>query len=227
MAIKPNQLKKFSVKALKKIVKDNKLGKITKKKKAQLVAMIMDAENMKVIISSLNMPVKAKRKFSDKQIAAQQKFANRNRKKNPGSIKRGAGKIKEGSPLDKTIKKVKGLFGGNPATFSPTKIKANVDIEDVVDAIDIPVKMKDVKKLVKVAEEVADEIKANPTKEFLDEIFGIEVFNFENEIIKIVNEMEDDNKLNKFLSLSKNKIKSLLMKKFNSAMSIQQFINSI
>ena len=228
MAVKPNQLKKFKVKELKNIIKKHKLGKVSKKRKAQLVAMIMSAENVKDILSNLTMPLKKNRKFSVKQLAAQQAFKNR---RNKGSMGLGGGKVQRGSALDNTIQKVLKVFGAERKFKEPIKPKipmnTNIDIEDIVDEIDTPVPIHQVEKLVNAAEEVAEVIEANPTKTFLDSIFGFQEFDFEEEIIDIVNALEDDEKLNKFLSLPKKEIKSLLMRKYNNALSINQFIKSI
>ena len=227
MAIKSNHLKKFKVKELKAIIKKHKLGKVSKKRKAQLVAMIMSADNVRDILSTLTIPVKKNRKFSVKQLASQQAFKNRRTKpRNKGSMGLGGGKVQRGSALDNTIQKVLGVFG---AERKDPKIpmNTNIDIEDIVDEIDTPVPIKQVEKLVDAAEEVAEVIEANPTKTFLDSIFGFQEFDFEEEIIDIVNALEDDVKLNKFLSKPKKEIKSLLMRKYNNALSIQQFIKSI
>ncbi len=75
MGVKINQLKKFSVKQLKDIVKSNNLGKITKKKKAQLIGLISNCDECKNILSKLSLPLKkAKKPASAKQLAARAKF---------------------------------------------------------------------------------------------------------------------------------------------------------
>lgn len=74
MGIKKSGLKKFLVKDLKKIIKENKLGKVSKKTKPQLIAMILESAESRDILSKLSMPVKKKKKFSKKQLEAQARF---------------------------------------------------------------------------------------------------------------------------------------------------------
>ena len=75
MPIKKNQLKKFLSKDLKAIVKKHKLGKVSKKSKSQLIALIQNCDTCKDILSKLNLPPKKKQKPpSAKQLAARAQF---------------------------------------------------------------------------------------------------------------------------------------------------------
>ena len=197
MTVKSLQLKKFGVKELKQIVKKYKLGKITKKKKTQLIGMIQSADNLKEILSSLTLPIKKKRVFSEKQLAAQKNFANRN------------------------YKKVK------PSKELPVKVeKQTTKLPTMSERSSKSIKL-DRAKISKQEHEInyqKNKKKKQTKKDFLDEIFGFKEFNFENEIIKIINNVNDEIKLNNFLKLPKKEIHTLLKKKYDDAMSVKQFI---
>ncbi len=88
MVIKVRDLKKLKVNELKSIIKKNKLGSISKKSKTELMALISTAPNRKDLLDNIDLPVRPKRKFSQAQLDAQQRFkeAATQRKKDKSAV---------------------------------------------------------------------------------------------------------------------------------------------
>lgn len=80
MTITKGNLKKFRAPELKAIMKKHGLKGLSGNK-SQLMGRILDSELWNTIKSSENLPVREKRQFSEKQLAAQQKFKDRMSKK--------------------------------------------------------------------------------------------------------------------------------------------------
>ena len=64
-------------------------------------------------------------------------------------------------------------------------------------------------------------------KDFLDSIFGGSVFNFQMRMMDVIDELEDNDKLERFLSMSKAKKEKLLLRQFNKSMSLSKLISLI
>jgi endonuclease/exonuclease/phosphatase family metal-dependent hydrolase len=79
MTIKKNQLKKFRVNELKKIMKEYKI-KGRSGRKGGLIEKIIASSKWDIISKSLTLPVRNKRKFNEKQLAVQKLFASKNKK---------------------------------------------------------------------------------------------------------------------------------------------------
>ncbi len=77
MAIKDLHLKKFSVKELKKIMRENGIKGLTGKKNS-LIERIVSSPNWETIKLDLSVPIKV---YSAKQLANQQRFSNMSRSK--------------------------------------------------------------------------------------------------------------------------------------------------
>lgn len=136
MVVKTSQLKKFLVKELKSIIKEHKLGKVSKLKKPQLLALILNAPNSKDIMSKLAPKIKKKKKFSAKQLASQAKFKAMvaNKKKDPSKpVNKGEDdkELKERLRLgSKTMSELKDI-----AFDKGLKVPNNVEFEDLIKII--------------------------------------------------------------------------------------------
>lgn len=252
MGIKIHQLKKFSVKALKVIVKKHKLGKVSKKKKAQLIGLISNCDECKNILSKMTLPIKKVKKFSKKQLDAQQKFKamvqdksnklDKSVKKIKKDIKKledkGISELKD-LARDKGIFKVEELTKKQLINVIETGKNSLKELEETSMAIELKPIVKDIKKKVVMKKEVKEimediiEVKENlienkkkrlSKRDFLDSIFGVSKFNLRREIKDIMDEI-DGEKLDIFLSLSKKNKKELLQRRFDSAMSLSTLIN--
>jgi len=197
MPIKLSQLKKFNVKELKAIIKSNRLGKIAKKKKIQLIGMITSCEDCKLIMNGLSLPVRTRKPPSAKQLAARARFS---------AMVKG--------------KKNKPLIGGNPATFTPLSLPQN-DIKmreqnKLSIALQEPekksVKVEAIKEIKKISKKIMGK------RDFLDSIFGGSVFNFQRAMMNVIGEIENQDLLGKFLDMSRAKKEKLLLKQFNGSM---------
>jgi len=80
MPIKPNQLKKFSMKQLKDIMKKNNIKGVSGNK-GNLIERISSSPQFNTIKESLSLPDKVKRVFSKAQIEAQERFKQARKKK--------------------------------------------------------------------------------------------------------------------------------------------------
>lgn len=249
MGVKINQLKKFSVKQLKDIVKSNNLGKITKKKKAQLIGLISNCDECKDILSKLSLPLKkAAKPASAKQLAARAKFKAmvQNKKKglpNPKDLleNKGVSELLD-MALDKGLK-----FDNRPtkeqvinAIRTGKKNLKNLQQKDLeirqtklVDKSIVKEAKKEIKETMETLIEnnviapIANKKKLEKIgkKAFLDGIFGVSKFSLRNEIKDIVNEASEE-QLEIFLSFSKAKKKEILEKRFNTSKSIGQLIKT-
>ena len=74
-----NQLKKFQVKELKDIMRDNNIKGLSGKK-VELITRIVACPDCAKILKPLSLPIRKKKVFSEKQIAHQQRFAEQNKK---------------------------------------------------------------------------------------------------------------------------------------------------
>lgn len=81
--IKPKQLKKLSVGQLKLVIQEYEIGKVSKKKKAELIETILNSEKAAQILDDIDPEtlVRPKRNFSKKQLENQRKFAERARER--------------------------------------------------------------------------------------------------------------------------------------------------
>ena len=247
MAVKINQLKKFSVKQLKAIVKDNKLGKITKKKKAQLIGMISNCDACRDILSKLSLPPKKKQKPpTAKQLAARAAFkvmvqGKKKEQPKPSLEKKGISELID-MGLDKGLKvndsmtkqqlinavsngkkNLKGLQQKDLEVRQTTSVKIEI-IKEAKKEIKKTMETLIEDKVLAPIENIK-KIEKLGKKKFLDAIFGVSSFSLKREIKDIVNEATDE-QLEIFLSFSKIKKKEVLEKRFNSSKSIGQLLNS-
>ena len=218
MGIKKGQLKKFSVKLLKGIIKVNKIGKIGKRTKPQLMSMIMDCPECKTILAGLSLPVKKVRKASAAQLRARKEFGDRMRNKATKLNIKPSGFVKK---IPKVINEAKQIAQQEleDALLEPVKKVAKKIAKE------IPVSLKKVEEVVEIAKDVVEELLTK--KQFLDSIFGISVFNFQDELTDLLNEIEDEDKLMKLMSKSKAELKIFLTLAFENADTIQEIIKSI
>ena len=79
--IKPKQLKKLSVGMLKLVIQEYEIGKVSRKRKQELIDTILNSEKAAQILDDIDpeILVKPKRQFSKKQLENQRKFAERAR----------------------------------------------------------------------------------------------------------------------------------------------------
>ena len=215
-----SQLKKWRVPELKKILKDNGIKFKSKSNKMKLISMIGELKNFKELKKTITIPVRIKKPPSAKQLAARKKFAEMVKSK---------GVKKVVKVIEKEVKKV----------------------EKVVEKVVVPIKKK-VEKVVAPISEVSKQIKEisslglentssreepmpsakapvdipkSARRALFDSAFGIREFSFSNELSKVIDEMEHQGKLDKFLDLSKKDKKKLLKKRFNAASSITSLVN--
>jgi len=246
MPVKINQLKKFSVKALKEIVKVNKLGKITKKKKAQLIGMISNCPECRDILSKLSLPIKKKRKPpTAKQVAARAKFKamvqnKKDTKKKDNLDSKGISELKD-IAMDKGLKLNDNITKDqlvNAIRFGKQNLKQlqgkalEIDLTKPVEKEKKKEALKEIKSTMedlieKKIEKIENVKKIGKIgkKKFLDDIFGVNAFNLKREIKDIINEASDE-QLEIFLSFSKSKKKEVLQRRFNSSKSLGQLLNS-
>ena len=250
MGVKINQLKKFSVKALKEIVKKNKLGKISKKKKAQLIGLISNCPECKDILSKLSLPLKkAKKPASAKQLAARERFkvmvkAKKDKKKQPNPVdnleNKGISELMD-MAMDKGLKVEDNITKEQllNAVRNGKKNLKELEQKDLEVRQTKPVAPEIVKKAKKEIKQVMDKlievevekidskkkISKIGKKAFLDGVFGVNKFNIRKEIKNIINEAEDS-QLEIFLSFSKLKKKEILKKRFDSSKSLGQLLKS-
>jgi hypothetical protein len=216
-----SQLKKWRVPELKKILKDNGIKFKSKSNKMKLISMIGELKNFKELKKTITIPVRIKKPPSAKQLAARKKFSEMVKGKSKKVVK----------VIEKEVKKV----------------------EKVVEKVVVPIKKK-VEKVVAPISEVSKQIKEisslglentssreepmpsakapvdivipkSARRQLFDSAFGIREFSFSNELSKVIDEMEHQGKLDKFLDLSKKDKKKLLKKRFNAASSITSLVN--
>lgn len=216
-------LKLFKVAELKKIIKKHGLGRISKKKKIQLISMILDCDQCDNILQTLEKPIKV---FSKAQLANQQRFKDMvsNKKQLP---KRSEAKIKAIADMNnmrdmKNILKECGsdkkcVIKGIDKEISKviTNPKTGKKKEDLTDN-----NMKKLDKLETIRKKVLK------TK-FLDDIFGIRnPFDFSNELDKILEELQED-KLMNFLSKNHKDRNKLLRNRFDKSKSLTRMIKNM
>ena len=146
--ITKSQLKKFKVVELKQIIRDNKIGKVGGNK-AQLMTRIIESDKWNEIKEKLNVPEKKKKKFSAKQLAAQQKFkdmvAKRQQKKKkpkpmkpePDPFKDEFGEVEVGTPVHElkimpNIDDIKVFKGPKKKPKKPESPEADEETQEVI-----------------------------------------------------------------------------------------------
>ena len=240
MPIKLNQIKKLSVKVLKAVVKANKLGKITKMRKIQLVGMLMSANNVQEIISKLSLPIKKKRPPSAKQLLIRKAFGDRMRKKG----KKKTSTVVVEKPLPKMVNPVK-IDDFLPEVIKlPEKIKLppkfqiiSADLKPKDMAMDdggMPIVVsKEGKEKMAVAKKLNDKIvkevvmKMKPQRiskrMFLDNVFGECKFCIKLATKNLMEELSDE-QMDKFFDMPKKRRNDLLSKRFNGSMSMASLV---
>ena len=200
MGIKLKDLKKFKVAELKSIIKKHSLGTVSKLKKIQLIGKITSCENCNTILSSLVLPIRIRKAPSAKQLIARQKFKDMRKKTKKQLPKRSIEKIEE-------IKKVEKL-------------------ENVIEDIIVSIPKQPIELLKKL--ELTDDIPKKLSKhKFLNSIFGEkDPFNFHKTMRKVIEEV-DDEKFEKFMKLSKQEKRDLLLNSHNNSMSLIKLISLI
>ena len=98
--------------------------------------------------------------------------------------------------------------------IAPPSIRKPMPI--IVDKVKSPIPI--------IVEELKKEINKN---DFLNNIFGKKTFNFDVEFGDLIDEIEDDLKLDKILGKTKNELENILKGKFNNSQSLISFIKSI
>ena len=117
---------------------------------------------------------------------------------------------------------VKGKSNKSLPQPNEEKIKAE---KLLTDALTEPVKekvveaKKEIKKVIKTIQ------KKISKKDFLDNIFGTGTFNFQSEMMNVLDELNEDN-MDKFLDMSKQDKEKLLMKRFTTSNSISKIMKS-
>ncbi len=246
MGIKKGQLKKLLVKDLKKIIKTNKIGKITKKTKSQLIAMIQGCDNCVAILKGLSLPIKIKKKASPAQLAAREKFKIMVQKK----------KQKTNSEIRDLIldKGLKVPDSEDKEVLMKTLTEGKLIAREIAQSTIIkqeeqpkPKKIRRIKKKGKIKpratemlnkcrdlECIIEQIKDKPVKEvrklgkraFLNKIFGENQFVLAREMNNLIDEATDL-QLETFLDMKKKNRKELLQKRFNSSKSLGQLIKEL
>lgn len=216
-----NQLKKFRVLELKKILKDNGVKGLSKKNKMKLITMITELKNFKELKKTLSIPVRVKKAASAKQLAARKRFSEMAKNKSKSTKK----VVKE--VIKKVVKDVKKV----EKKVQPI-IKKVVPVKNIVEK-----QLKEISKLglenTSSREEPKPSSKApvdivipkTPRRQLFDSVFGERKFSFSNELNKVMDELEHQGKLDKFLDLSKEEKKKMLKKRFNDVSSITNLVN--
>ena len=200
MGIKLKDLKKFKVAELKSIIKKHSLGTVSKLKKIQLIGKITSCENCNTILSSLVLPIRIRKAPSAKQLIARQKFKDMRKKTKKQLPKRSIEKIEE-------IKKVE---------------KLGSVIEDII--VSIPKQPIELLKKLELTDDIPKKLSKH---KFLNSIFGEkDPFNFHKTMRKVIEEV-DDEKFEKFMKLSKQEKRDLLLNSHNNSMSLIKLISLI
>ena len=136
MVLKINHVKKFNIKELKAIIKKHSLGRIGGRK-PELVARIINHQKWLEIKNIESLPVRAKKVFSEKQLAAQQAFKDR---------------VKKNKVIDKVVRKeVEVVRDEAVKQINKRKPKLKKILREPVKQVEnLDIKLEPMKKIIKV-----------------------------------------------------------------------------
>jgi hypothetical protein len=213
-----NQLKKWRVPELKKILKDNGVKGLSKKNKMKLITMISELKNFKELKETLSIPVRVKKAASAKQLAARKRFSEMAKNKSKKVVK----EVKK--VVEKEVKKVEKKVEKVEKKVVPVKNIVEKQLKEISNlGLENTSSREEPKPSSKAPVDIV--IPKTPRRQLFDSVFGERQFSFSDELNKVMDELEHQGKLDKFLDLSKKDKKKMLKKRFNEVSSITKLVN--